>query len=115
MTTSSRVPRPLPDGANNDTVVSLEQENTQLRHAIGSHAAVDQALGVLIAVHKIPPGVGFEVLREVSQHTNIKLHAVAKALIDWALGQPLPEPVEEKLGEAVQRHYRTGNDPDQPH
>ncbi|MEU9269124.1 ANTAR domain-containing protein [Streptomyces sp. NPDC048251] len=93
----------------------MEQENTQLRHAIDSHAAVDQALGVLIAAHRVPPGVGFEVLREVSQYTNIKLHTVAKALIDWALGQPLPEPVEENLGEAVQRHSRKGDNPDQPH
>ncbi|MEE1765331.1 ANTAR domain-containing protein [Streptomyces sp. SP18BB07] len=115
MTTSSRAPRPLPDGTPNATVAGLEQENTQLRHAIGSHAVVDQALGVLIAVHRIPPDAGFEVLREVSQHTNIKLHTVAKALIDWALGQPLPAPVEQKLGEAVQRHSQQGDAPDQPH
>jgi hypothetical protein len=89
----------------------LEQENTQLRHAIDSHAAVDQAIGVLIAVHRIPPDAGFEVLREVSQHTNIKLHTVAKALIDWALGQPLPKPLEQKLGEAVQRPSRKGDNP----
>lgn len=115
MTTSSRVPSPLPDGTPDATVAGLEQENTQLRHAIGSHAVVDQALGVLIAVHRIPPDAGFEVLREVSQHTNIKLHAVAKELIDWALGQPLPAPVEQKLGEAVRRHSRQGDNPDQVH
>ncbi|WP_310437363.1 ANTAR domain-containing protein [Streptomyces sp. 3330] len=51
-----------------------EQENLQLRRAIGSHARIGQALAVLIAVHRIPPAAGFEVLREVSQHTNIKLH-----------------------------------------
>lgn len=115
MTTSSRVPRPHPDGTPDATVAGLEQENTQLRHAIGSHAVVDQALGVLIAVHRIPPDAGFEVLREVSQHTNIKLHTVAKELIDRALGQPLPVPVEQKLGEVVQRHSQQGDNPDQPH
>ncbi|MFD5478538.1 ANTAR domain-containing protein [Streptomyces hawaiiensis] len=115
MTISSRVPRPLPDGTRNATVASLEQENTQLRHAIDSHAAVDQAIGVLIAVHRIPPDAGFEVLRDVSQHTNIKLHTVATALIDWALGQPLAKPLEQKLGEAVQRHSRKEDNPDQPH
>ncbi|MDX3452040.1 ANTAR domain-containing protein [Streptomyces sp. ME02-8801-2C] len=115
MTSSSRVPRPLPDGSHNATAARLEQENTQLRHAIESHAVVDQALGVLIAVHRIPPDAGFDVLREVSQHTNIKLHTVAEALIGWALGQPLPAPVEQKLGEAVQRQSWKGDNPDQPH
>ncbi|MEU9269118.1 ANTAR domain-containing protein [Streptomyces sp. NPDC048251] len=106
MTTSSRVPRHLPDdGTRNATAAAcLEQENAQLRRAIGSHARVDQALGVLILIHRIPPAAGFEVLREVSQHTNIKLHTVAEALIGWALGQPLPEPVAQELGKAVQRH-----------
>jgi hypothetical protein len=110
MTTSSRVPRTLPGGTRNATVARLEQENTQLRHAVDSHAVVDQALGVLIAVHRIPPDAGFEVLREVSQHTNIKLHMVAEALIGWALGQSLPEPVDQELVEAVQRHSRQEND-----
>jgi hypothetical protein len=39
---------------------------------------VDQAIGVLVATHRIPPTAGFEVLREVSQRTNVKLHTVAK-------------------------------------
>ncbi|QJS99130.1 ANTAR domain-containing protein [Streptomyces asoensis] len=107
MTTSSRVPRHLPDdGMRNATAAAcLEQENAQLRRAIGSHATVDQALGVLIATHRIPPAVGFEVLREVSQHTNIKLHTIAEAVIGWALGQqPLPEPVARELDVAVQWH-----------
>ncbi|MFG3029195.1 ANTAR domain-containing protein [Streptomyces sp. NPDC048253] len=107
MTTSSRVPRHLPDDGPRNATACLEQENAQLRHAIGSHATVDQALGVLIAIHRIPPDTGFEVLREISQHTNIKLHTVAEMVIDWALGrQPLPEPVGHELGEAMQRHSR---------
>lgn len=41
-------------------------------------AVVDQAIGVVVAVHRIPPAVGFEMLREVAQHTDIKLHTVAE-------------------------------------
>ncbi|MDQ0577987.1 ANTAR domain-containing protein [Streptomyces rishiriensis] len=103
MTTSCRLPRPLPDGTRNATVARLEQEIAQMRQAVGSHAVVDQAIGVLIAVHRLAPAAGFEVLREVSQHTNIKLRAIAEMVIGWALGQPLPEPVGRELGEAVQR------------
>ncbi|WP_235034669.1 ANTAR domain-containing protein [Streptomyces sp. SLBN-115] len=69
---------------------------------------MDQALGVLIAIHRTAPAAGFEVLREVSQHTSIKLHAVAEMVVDRALGQSLPEPVERELCQAVQR--RPGQD-----
>ncbi|GGX44273.1 ANTAR domain-containing protein [Streptomyces chryseus] len=99
--TTSRVQRPLPDGTRDATADRLQQENTQLQHAVDSHATVDQAIGVLIATHRIPPAAGFEVLREVSQRTNTKLHTVAQAVIDWALGQPLPQPVGQKLDAAV--------------
>ncbi|MFJ9025958.1 ANTAR domain-containing protein [Streptomyces sp. NPDC102259] len=112
--TTSRDQWSLPDGTRDAAVARLEQEIAQLRQAVGSHAVVDQALGVLIATHRIPPAVGFEVLREVSQHTNIKLHTVAEALIGWALGQPLPEPVGRELGEAVQRYSGQEGIPDQP-
>ncbi|MFG3034492.1 ANTAR domain-containing protein [Streptomyces sp. NPDC048253] len=91
----------------------LQQENAQLRQAVDSHAVVDQAIGVLVAVHRVVPGAGFEVLREVSQHTNIKLHAVAGMVIG-ALGQPLAEPVGHELDAAVQRHARLDDIPDPP-
>ncbi|WP_327180652.1 hypothetical protein [Streptomyces sp. NBC_01334] len=57
---------------------------------------------------------GFEVLREVPQHTNNNLHTVAEALIGWALGQSLLEPVGQELGEAMQRHSDQEGAPDQP-
>jgi AmiR/NasT family two-component response regulator len=87
--TAFREQRTAPDGTHGASAARLEQENAQLRHAVESHATVDQAIGVLAATRRIPPAAGFEVLREVSQHTNVKLHAVAEALIAWGLGQPL--------------------------
>ncbi|GAA2417770.1 hypothetical protein GCM10010255_66330 [Streptomyces coeruleofuscus] len=48
----------------------MQRENAQLRHAVDSHATVDQAIGVLTAIHQLVPVAGFGVLREVSQHTN---------------------------------------------
>ncbi|MEU9439217.1 ANTAR domain-containing protein [Streptomyces sp. NPDC048252] len=70
MTTSSRDQRHFPDGTRNARVACPKQENAQLRQAVDSHATVDQAIGVLIAAHRIPPDAGFEVLRDSSQHTN---------------------------------------------
>lgn len=111
--TTSRVPRPSLDGTRDDaTNARLERENAQLRHAVDSHERVDQTIGVLIATHRQTPAAGFEVLREVSQHTNIKLHAVAETVIAWALGQPLPEPVGRQLDAAVRRRAHQQDAPD---
>ncbi|MER5834240.1 ANTAR domain-containing protein [Streptomyces sp. NPDC002130] len=108
--TSPRTPRPLPERRGKASPTHLEQENAQLRHAVASHATVDQAIGVLIAVHRIAPAAGFEVLREVSQQTNVKLHSVAETVIGWALGEPLPGRVGRELDAAVQRRSRRGHD-----
>ncbi|MEV7076285.1 ANTAR domain-containing protein [Streptomyces sp. NPDC093990] len=98
--TTSRAQRSCDGDA---AVARLVRENAQLRHAVDSHAMVDQAIGVLVATHRMPPAAGFEVLREVSQHTDIELHTVAKTVIGWALGHRLDEPVQQELEQAVQR------------
>ncbi|WP_329048533.1 ANTAR domain-containing protein [Streptomyces violaceus] len=102
--TTFRVPRSWPDGVRDGAAVArLEQEKAQLQHAVGSHVTVDQAIGVLVAIHRLVPEAGFEVLREVSQRTNTKLHTVAEMVIGWALGQELPPSVGRELEVAVQR------------
>ncbi|CAM5266389.1 hypothetical protein SALBM311S_01008 [Streptomyces alboniger] len=58
---------------------------------------VDQDIGVLAAIHRPAPAAGFDVVREVSQCTNTKLHTVAETVIAWALGQPMAEPVGREL------------------
>ncbi|MBB4717743.1 hypothetical protein BJ965_007625 [Streptomyces luteogriseus] len=83
-----------------------------MRQAVDSHARIDQALGILIATHRMTPAAGFEVMREVSQRTNIKLHTVAETVIGWALGQSLPESVGQELEAAVQRRSREQDSPD---
>ncbi|MFH9009675.1 ANTAR domain-containing protein [Streptomyces afghaniensis] len=101
--TTSRVPPSLDGTPDDATHPRLEQKNAQLRHAIDAHARVDQAIGVLIAIHRLAQAAGLEVLREVSQHTNTKLQTVVETVIAWALGQPLPEPVGRQPDAAVQR------------
>lgn len=110
--TTSREQRTAPDGTRDLAVTRLQQENSQLRHAVGSHATIDQAIGVLIATHRLTPTTGFDVLRDVSQHTNTKLHTVAETVIAWALGHPLPAPVGRELDTAVQRRSPRRDDPD---
>ncbi|MDL5206234.1 ANTAR domain-containing protein [Streptomyces sp. ALI-76-A] len=93
-------------------IARLEREVAQLRQALSSHAMVDQVIGVLAAVHRLAPAVGFEVLREVSQHTSTKLHTVAESVIAWALGQELPERVGRELEAAVHQRTRRHDAPD---
>ncbi|MFI5681753.1 hypothetical protein [Streptomyces cellulosae] len=67
---------------------------------------------MLTAIHRLVPAAGFEVLREVSQRINFKLHTVAESVIGWALGEALPEPVGRKLEAAVRRRPRLQDAPD---
>ncbi|MEU0788365.1 ANTAR domain-containing protein [Streptomyces sp. NPDC006173] len=65
-------------------VAELKDENAQLRNAVHAHAVIDQAIGVILAVGELTPDQGWDVLREISQRTNIKLRHVAELLIEWA-------------------------------
>ncbi|MCX4999990.1 ANTAR domain-containing protein [Streptomyces longwoodensis] len=107
--TTPRVQRSVPETGRDAELARLHRENAQLRQAIASHARVDQAIGVLIATYEVSSAAGFEVLREVSQHTNVKLRTIAEAVIGWALGRKLPQPLAEELEGAVERRQeRTG-------
>jgi AmiR/NasT family two-component response regulator len=75
----------------------LEDENLQLREAVRSHAVVDQAIGVVLAVGRLSPDAGWEVLRNISQNTNIKLRRVAELVVDWARTGELPDDVRGRL------------------
>lgn len=49
----------------------------QLRQAMVTRAPIEQAKGILMAVHRITAEQAFELLRKQSQDTNIKLNALA--------------------------------------
>ncbi|MGW1065222.1 ANTAR domain-containing protein [Streptomyces aureus] len=44
-------------------VDALQAEIARLRHAVVSHAVVDQAIGVVVTYGGVPPEVAWEVLR----------------------------------------------------
>ena len=89
-----------------DLVHEIEQlraEKEQLNQAVTSHAAVDQAIGVLLLIGNITPEDGFTVLREVSQRTNTKLSSIAEQIVKHAQGAALPEIVLTELRAALAR------------
>ena len=53
----------------------------QLREAISSRAVIEQAKGVLMAREGITADTAFEWLRTQSQHRNVKLRAIAEAIV----------------------------------
>ncbi|MWA15908.1 ANTAR domain-containing protein [Streptomyces sp. BA2] len=68
-----------------------------------SHPSIDQARGMLMTLGPCTADEAWEILVEVSQHSNTKLRAVAEELIATTEGEPLPTPVRVALGEALRR------------
>lgn len=54
----------------------------QLEHALVTRGVIDQAKGVLMAVHSCTADEAFAMLVKRSQHENVKLRDVAKSLLD---------------------------------
>ncbi|MEH0580848.1 MULTISPECIES: ANTAR domain-containing protein [Streptomyces] len=98
----ARVPRGPDDET--DRILSLEAEIAQLKEAIASHAVVDQAIGVVVALGRMSPDEGWLVLRELSQHTNVKLRNVADLILIWGRGGEMPEEIRAELDDLLDRH-----------
>ena len=58
---------------------------SQLQAALTSRATIDQAMGILMSRVGCGPDEAFDRLRQMSQHENRKLHAVAQTLLDEAV------------------------------
>jgi hypothetical protein len=80
---------------------SPHAELEQLRRAMKTRPVIDQAHGVLMATYRCTPPTAWDVLVAVSQHTNLKLHKVAAALVASTQGVALPEPVSSALRAAL--------------
>lgn len=63
----------------------------QLRDALASRAVIDQALGLIMGQQRCTADQAFHILRQASQHRNIKLHTIAAEIIESLTGQP-PKP-----------------------
>ncbi|MET8413374.1 ANTAR domain-containing protein [Streptomyces sp. NPDC005195] len=92
---TQQVPSPPEDSA--DEVLRLEDENLQLKQAVRSHAVVDQAIGVILAVGRLTPDQGWDTLRSISQNTNVKLRNVAELIVEWARTGQLPSEIRGQL------------------
>ncbi|MFJ9038873.1 ANTAR domain-containing protein [Streptomyces sp. NPDC102406] len=101
-------PADPPEGAETE----LSREVVQLRRAMRSRGTIDMARGILVAAFGLSPQDAWSALVDVSQRTNIKLHLVARHLIDSTTGTtPLPRSVQNQLSAVIARRG-DGADPD---
>ncbi|MES9523240.1 ANTAR domain-containing protein [Streptomyces capoamus] len=82
-------------------ISELQTEIGQLQEAVVSHTVVDQAIGVVITLGGLRPEQGFQLLREVSQHTNRKLRQVSELIVEWVHSEQLPDEIRTSLDKAL--------------
>lgn len=99
----------VPDGpaGESDRIFELQEEIDQLKEAVASHAVVDQAIGMVVALGRVTPDQGWEVLKDVSQHTNIKLRNIAELILLWGRAGEMPPEIGAELEEALDRYGPT--------
>jgi ANTAR domain len=90
-----------------DRIFALQEEIGQLKEAMASHAVVDQAIGMVVALGRVAPDQGWEVLKDVSQHTNIKLRNVADLILIWGRSGEMPPEIRAELEDALDRYGPT--------
>ena len=100
-------PEPSEPNGESDRVLELEAEVQQLKEAVTSHAVVDQAIGMVVALGRVSPDQGWAVLKDVSQHTNIKLRNVAELIVIWGRSGMMPAEIRAELEDALDRYGPT--------
>jgi hypothetical protein len=88
-------------GAEEDRVRELETEVTQMRAAMASRAAIEQAKGILMLLTNCGDQIAFELLAHISSHTHRKVREVALAITESASGHGrLPDDIRAILRDA---------------
>jgi hypothetical protein len=93
---------PEPRCASTDACRSAEADG--LRAALESRAVIEQAKGVLVGRLGVDPETAFATLRRVSQHSNVRLRAVAVALVTVAGGGAVD--ATDAVGEGLTERLR---------
>jgi GAF domain-containing protein len=68
-----------------------EEHCRNLEAALASRTTIDQALGILMGQRRVNAVEAFDLLRRLSQRSNVKLREVAAALVTEVAGEPPPD------------------------
>lgn len=77
-------------------VARLESELAGLRRALRTRATIEQAMGVLVVLHRCSPNEAFHALVRLSQQYNTKLHRVAHLVVAM-FAESAVEPLDSYL------------------
>ncbi|TQN37769.1 PAS domain-containing protein [Blastococcus colisei] len=84
-----------------DRASALEAEVEQMRAAMASRAAIEQAKGILMLLTNCGDQVAFDLLAHISSHTHRKVRDVAEVITRSAAGQSrLPDDVRAIIRDA---------------
>ena len=90
-----------PPGSVTERAQALEAEVGQLRAAMASRAAIEQAKGILMLLTSCSDQVAFELLAHISSHTHRKVRDVALVITESAAGRTrLPDDVRAIIRDA---------------
>lgn len=67
-----------------EELAALEQEIDGLKAALGTRSVIGKALGIIIEREGVNETEAFEILKGMSQHSNVKLRDVAARLTERA-------------------------------
>jgi AmiR/NasT family two-component response regulator len=80
-----------------DEIKQLQTKVAQLERAVYSHAVIDQAIGVIVAVGRLTPAESWDLLCETSMCTNTKLRHVAELVVTLGVTGNLTADIREEL------------------
>jgi hypothetical protein len=90
-----------PPGSDAERVSALQTEVTQLRAAMASRAAIEQAKGILMLLTSCGDQVAFDLLAHISSHTHRKVRDVAHSITESASGHArLPDDIRAIIRDA---------------
>jgi hypothetical protein len=90
-----------PPGSPVDRAHALEAEVDQLRSAMSSRAAIEQAKGILMLLTSCSEQVAFDLLAHISSHTHRKVRDVAQVITESAAGvNRLPDDIRAIIRDA---------------
>ncbi|UOY00057.1 PAS and ANTAR domain-containing protein [Blastococcus sp. PRF04-17] len=88
-------------GSDAERIQALQTEVQQLKAAMASRAAIEQAKGVLMLLTNCGDEVAFQLLAHISSHTHRKVRDVATVITESAAGRSrLPDDVRAIIRDA---------------
>lgn len=84
-------------------VEALERENRQLREALSSRIAIEQAKGVLVERFDLTPDRAFDVLRRAARNTRQPLQTLAAIVTATRTTPPAIDAVMSRNGRRRER------------